>query len=327
MREKKDWKVLLQYAAGIFLLLVSVGLAWFLPGWYSAWKDDRFLDQAVLSKREEIEFLDMVSLDMAGRMKLLGESEQLLWSGEIGSGGEGDIIERISLLRSTAAQWKDAGILPREIFPSADTVEAFYHNAYVEDYFFPRILLDQGTLQVCVICMTDDLDGTGILAIIDMEKDILYYLSVRGYTVQEQMAQLLGYSGTEEMAERVIKDQLFHQQEDYASYDFASVCHSREAAVTGSPEELNFDVELKYDNFTGYANRRVTGGAYEETGISISLGKDQWIPFLNQLTGSPEWYVDWFLTPCSTAEWQRNLAEERYGLESINQDAYAEDAG
>lgn len=331
MRGRKNWKVMLQYAAGILLLMTSVGLAWFLPGWYSAWRDDQFLDQAVLSRREEIEFLDMQSLDMAGRMKLLGESEQVFWSGEMGNGSTGDIIERLSVLRNTVTEWKQAGILPQKVFISADTVEDFYNNAYVEDYCFPKILLDQGTLQVCVICMVDDLDGTSLLAIMDMEKDILYCLCIRGYEVQEQMAELLGYRNIEEMIKRVMNGDLLEQQEDYSSYDFAAACHAREAVITGSPEELNFDVELKFDNFTGYANRRITGGNYEEFGVSVSLGTDQWLSLVQQLMGSVDWYIDWYLNPCSTAEWQKNIAAAGYGLnelpENENYDAYMKDIG
>ena len=309
--KKKNWKVILQYGAGIFLLSLSVGLAWFLPGWYAGWQDERLLNQSSLSRREEIDFLDTASLDIAQRLKLLKETDWMAWSVEADDDNVEGAIGRLSFLREMTEQWKNAGLLPESIFTSADTVEGFYNNVFVENYLFIGIQMEQGTLPVCVMLLMDEEEDTRILAVMDAEKDILYYLSFCGSWVQEQMARLLGYGSLEDMMYCVLEGQRLQFQEDYSGYDFASVCHAREAVITGSPEELNFDVELKYDNFTGYANRRVIAG--QEFGMAVSLGNDLWTGVFQQFP-----YMDIYdAEMVGTYEWQRFITGETYGMEKL----------
>ena len=54
MRERDRWKTVLAYIVGIGVLVLSLILAWFLPGWYSQWQDERLMGQVTVSSRENI---------------------------------------------------------------------------------------------------------------------------------------------------------------------------------------------------------------------------------------------------------------------------------
>ena len=55
MTGNNRWKTLLAYTMGIVILAVSLIMAWFLPGWYSQWKDERLMGQVL----NRIRSLDM----------------------------------------------------------------------------------------------------------------------------------------------------------------------------------------------------------------------------------------------------------------------------
>ena len=77
---KKRWKIILEYIAGILVLSEVLIIAWCLPGWYGKWQDSEMMNQVTLSKREGISFLDMDSLDLAGRLKILCDTDMFQWN-------------------------------------------------------------------------------------------------------------------------------------------------------------------------------------------------------------------------------------------------------
>lgn len=79
MTEHDIWKTVLAYAAGITILAVCLILALFFPNWYGSWQDEQLIGKVTLESRENIEFLDGDSLDIAGRMKKLGEATSIEW--------------------------------------------------------------------------------------------------------------------------------------------------------------------------------------------------------------------------------------------------------
>ncbi len=328
MKEHKNGKVILQYAAGLLALGLSVALAWFLPGWYSGWRDQQYLSRATLSSREEIEFLDAASLEMAGRMELLGQARQIDWRWEdLPIWTEYDVMERLSFLQAEVKRWKEAGVVPESVFPSADTVEDYYGNTSVEDYYFLQVTVDGKTLPICLMLLHDALDDSSLLAITDAQKDILYYLSLRGYSMQEEMARLLGFGGLEDMVNIMAGGEETKLQEDYESYDFASVCHAQEAVITGRPGELNFQVELDYGSFQGYGGRMVVGGP-AGFGLAIFLGTDRWIELLQEAIEKLEYYPteSMYEMQYTTEGWQTQVASELFGMEMLSPEAFGMEA-
>lgn len=327
MKEHRRGKIILQYVAGILALGLSVASAWFLPSWYSGWRDQEYLAGATFSSREEIEFLDTAALDIAERMELLGQAEQLGWDlqGEK-EVTEFDVVDRLSFLQAEGRRWKEAGLLPQYVFSSVDSVEEFYNNISLEDYLFLQVTADGKTLPVCLILLDDAGDGTNVLAIVDAQKDILYFLSVTGYGVQEQMAWLLGFDSLEDMAYGVTKGKDVTPREEYESYDFASIAHAKEAVITGSPGELGFRAELEYGGTRGYGGRMVVDGN-RDAGLAIFLGTDRWIKLLQVLPMEQGSYgaEAYFEMEYTTRVWQEAVASELFGLEILSPEAYGID--
>lgn len=332
MERRRNRKVIFQYIMGVFLLSASVLLALFVPGWYSDWQDRLLLEKMVLSSREDIEFLDVASLDMEGRMKLLKESVVVEWSGEMESeydaAYEVAVFDRLEVFRGILEQWTDAGLLP-EIFDTTAPFDEFFSQNYIVDYEVTSVVLGpQTTLPVCVFALRNDEKEVGMLVIMDAEKDIVYYVALVGYVVQEYMAGLLGYESLEHMVWLVLEGKELGQQEDYSGYDFAKICKARSDVITGTPEELNFDVNLEFDSFTGYAQRRVLGvaGVPDEYGISIALGTDKWNSFISEALADKD-MSEWNEWTISTAVWQQRITMDLYGMEkmpeSFDEDSFA----
>lgn len=303
MNNRKKWETAVSYLAGFFVLAVSVILAWFVPGAYSDWQDQRLLKVSVLSSRNDIEFLDMEALEMEERMRLLKETERLSFT-EHGGIFEIEDWERRAVCQRELQRWMDCGLIPERAFPTGNYVEM--GGAYIS--------LTNSVLE-CNILIFGDETGEYTFVIMDGEKEILYYVAMWGTSIQEYMAETLGYENLEHMIWQVFQGELLQKQEDYSGYDFAQVCRAKAADIQGSPEELNFDVSLEYDTFTGYAHRRVinTEGVY---GLSVSLGTEKWEKILEEISGGSDFY-SW---EEGTARWQQHLVMEAYGVEQTPED-------
>lgn len=316
MDRRNRWSIILSYLAGIFLLAVSVLLAWFVPGAYSEWQDHRMLKVSVLSSRDDIEFLDMDTLEMETRMRMLKETKQMLYL-DYGNYnlGEAEISEKRNVCQKELQQWADCGLMPEEY------VDLLSEECWVEGVVV-NISLSETILPCKLLYFEDKLQERQMFVILDDETDIIYYVAIYGYVVQEYMAARLGYDSLEYMCWEVLEGRRKELQEDYSGYDFEAVCRAENARITGEKEELNFDVALEYETFTGYANRRVIGRE-GTNGLAISLGTEKWEEFLWQATGYDD-SQEWFLT---TKEWQRRLVMALYGVEieyaDVNEQSYA----
>lgn len=309
MDNRKKWETAAAYLAGIVLLAISVVLAWFVPGEYSEWQDQRLLNVSILSSRDDIEFLDMEALEMEERMRLLKETDRMVWlEPDEFELSEAELAERRVVCKEELQRWAEGGLLPEEC------LTLLFEEGYVEGANV-RVSLTDKILNCNVLFFQDDFQENQMMVLLDEERDIVYYVAMLGYQIQEYMAKRLGYESLEHILWQVLEGQPLEQQEDYTGYDFAQVCRAEAAEIQGSPGELNFDVALDYETFTGYACRRVL--CYDGTyGISIALGTEKWVDFLEQATGYDENFR-WALT---TEEWQNQMVMNYYGIEKVPED-------
>lgn len=277
MKEKR--KTIFKYVLGILSLAASVILAWFLPGWYSSWNDTRLMRQVTLSSRENIDFLDIDSLDIADRLNMLQNSENFgwdvgLWDGAYFFSGitEDTLFEKSKAL---IGDWCVSGLLPRQ-----------YHN-WVKD-LYPRfftssnLYLDQAILPVCMVNFVDERQNA-LFIVMDIEKDLIYYASATGPWIEEEMALSLGYASYADMSTRLSKgESLPGCQPDTSGYDFASVCGADTASISSSPDCLELSVVLSFDTFHGSAFRKVicNGSAF---GLAIMYGTERWSDFVTEI--------------------------------------------
>lgn len=279
MAEKKRWKIVLEYGLGILLLAAALAFSLLGPEQYFDWQDRQMMGKATLSGREEIEFLDTESLDIAGRLKLLKEAETYLpfslpWSEGPLLVSEADLNRCRYLLR----EWCDFGLIPEEPL-SWMTEETFqisgsytlysetgHWTLTVQFWFFSY---EEGTLTV----------------VADAETDILYYVGVTGSGIENRMAEELGYDSFEAMQERLLSgERPLENEMDYTAYDFASACGANYAVVTGEPGSPEMEVSLEFETFTGLAARRVICGD-QGLGVAVMYGTDLWTDFVSEILG------------------------------------------
>lgn len=319
-KRKASWHI----AVGILLLGISVLLAWFIPGWYADWQDRLLMGKGVFSKREDLSFLDEDTLKMGECMKLLGETKQMKWIGyDVPAYDDYELVgeeekDYYRICRQEIQRWVACGVLPEE---AAELVAEEDCSGKEIESMGVRVSLSQQKLNLRVMVISAsseewyesgniyDLEKL-MIVFIDEETELLYHVILSGLPIEEHMAEMLGYANRDEMIWRVAEGETLMQKEDYSSYDFASLCRAKEAKISGMPEELNFDVELEYDTFTGYAQRRVI--AYDNGfGIAVSLGTDLWPDLMRQIVEEDDEYR-W---ECTTEEWEQSILWEIYGME------------
>lgn len=331
MEQKHKKKRLLSAATGLLFLAVSVGIAWFFPEWYVAWQDQRLLGTAVLSSREDISFLDWEALEMEECMKLLGETSQMKLIGyEISSYEEYDGIENYDsaenydlleeekdqyyrIARKELENWIENGLIPEEY------QDLFAEESYKEAQGI-KIALSQKNLELKLLILGENMEYDSdviwehpsysekiMVLLLDAEKEMLYRAMIVGTAAEETMAQTLGYESRADMIEKLLAEENSKPQEKELTCDFAAVCRAKSARITKNPGELDFDVALEYDNFTGYAQQRIINidGSF---GLSVSLGTDLWPELMTQIFGEDyEWEY-------STGSWQEYLLLEVAGV-------------
>lgn len=304
MKNRKTWETVVSYLCGIILLSVSIVLAWFVPGAYSDWQDQRLLKVSVLSSRDDIEFLDMKALEMEEQMRILKETKQMLLLGqEVEELGEPELYDCAFAFREELKRWNECGL-----------IDSGYQDCFLLDSYSHMeavgisISLDRTILKCNMLVFSDDQTSDKVMfAIMDREKDILYYVGILGYHIQNYMAELLGYESLEHMTWQVLEGEMLEHQEDYSSYNFKELCYANAAKITGEPEDVWMDAELDYDTFTGYAGRRLVSfsGNY---GLSVFLGSEQWNEVLMSIFMEYDWVIP-------TWEWQKRMVFAYYGVE------------
>lgn len=312
MKKQDSWKSVLAYAAGGAGLLLSLLLAFFFPSWYGSWRDAQLLGKVTLESRENIEFLDGDSLDIAGRMEKLGSASMLAWSYSYDydtyyRNYDYDITEGITLsqrkniqrCKNAVDQWENAGLLPEGC---SEWIDTQYHLLL---YLEPVLYINDSALPLCFFAFANEnIEDTAaqtqsmseeeeteaadepnidlMLVLMDAEKDLIYYASVTGCTAQSSMIQELGYGSREELQNALERGNRIRKMPDISAYDFAGVCSAESASITAEAGQLELLVSLQYDNFEAYAGRSLlcNEGGYGE---AVFFGTPKWPSLVNEL--------------------------------------------
>lgn len=286
MTENGRWKIILKYTLGLVALAVAVTLAIFLPEWYSGWQDDRQMDQATFVSRESIRFLDMDSLDIVGRLKILQEAEaeqvECYWAStdfysysrnEIVT--EEDIVERCSDL---VRLWIDRGIFPNECESWVDP-----DGGALINMLMPYVIYVGRTVLPVYVLQWLSPDETDCMTVVmDAELDMIYYASVSGTDIMENMAEGMGYASLDDMQKRLMAGEPMNQLADpnVAITGFADVCGAESAEVEGYNDNwLELNIALAFDNFEGHAFRRIVK-TNSGLGYALMYGNDSWNNFV-----------------------------------------------
>lgn len=272
MPESKIWKTVLKYVIGVVGLVTALVAAWFAPGWYNEWQDRQLWNQVTLDSRENIQFLDTESLDIAGRIRALGESVNFGWGISYYMEGydssENEIMEKT---KGKLETWTECGLIP-DIYPAIFKEPDFGEKFYIE--------LDEGILPVYYLRFLGINDYSVLTVVMDSEKDFLYYVSVSGDAElnQNYMGECLGYDTWIDALTALWNGE--EAKESRKTYNFAEVCGAKDAEVS-SASDLDCDVVLKFENFNGYAGRRfvVTDAG---CGIATMYGTERWTMFVRE---------------------------------------------
>lgn len=306
--EKRRRKIILEYLAGILALAAAITLAWFVPGWYAGWQDSRSMEQAVVSSREKLRFLDSEALDIASRLKLLEDAENLELDFAslvylVYQEQEFELDGMISKCKKQLERFEECGLIPTGVSDCA-TMEnlmmvPFEFNVYMRDsgnttFRLPvtGLLFEYDYEQELPSYDSVVLDAQSlyVTVLMDVEKELLYYVSFigDGDLVSDYLAKCCGYDSREEV-EYYVKKGAFSIQDDYSRYDFAGVCGAEYASVSGSPWDLNLDVILHYETFDGHAYRRLVVDHFvkdwETYGFAILFGNEWWNECVMMLCG------------------------------------------
>lgn len=333
MTGKGTWKIILKYTLGIVVLAVTVALAIFLPEWYSSWQDDRQINQVSLASRDSIQFLDVDSLDIAGRLQLMEEAwtpdaefywdETGFWGWDSQNNVEAAVEELIHRCSEQIQLWVDQDVLPRECESWApfDSVESAEQSLKVSDSYI--IYVDQNVFPVYVLGWSfPDYKG-GMTIVIDAELSMIYYASFYGSFAMEYISGILGYDSLSDMEEKLmLGEELIVPSSDPAAANagYASICGAESAEIYAkdSSNWLELDITLDFGKFEGHAARRMirTDQGY---GLAVMYGTDFWPQFVNEVElayGSEEYEVTGVYWPeYFTKPWNW---EEAYGADTGN---------
>lgn len=301
MAKRGGWKTVLKYAAGILALSVSVAAAWFLPGLYAGWQDRQTEGRVVLSRRENIQFLDTASLDIAGRLQMLQETKDFFWDWGIALGMERSPEEMINRCYDVMEDWCAAGL-----FPEGALAGIVSENLYLSD--IATVHLADTTLPVYCFRFFD-VDGYAVTLVTDMDVGMIYYASVSGPSMLDAIAADLGYDSFAAMGEYGLKlmeeagidsknfsdDYLYEDASDFflymaetvrpaagSDYDFAAVCGAQGMKTERKTANLELDAELSFETFTGHAYRCLVTTDYNMDPNKVGIG-------FAVMYGTPRW--------------------------------------
>lgn len=305
------WRTVLAYAIGIIILAVCLVLVLFLPNWYGSWQDKQLTGKVILERRENIEFLDGDSLDIAGRMKKLNEAASIEWNFNYGADSSPYIEDwnyansklesNMRRCKELIKEWWEAGLLPQDCsqWIAEDGHLLFYSEPvlYIKDSVLPvcffilfnEQITDEGAeladsdaavMETTPAVVEDNLEQLMIL--MDAEKDLIYYVSLTGSAMQDKMIQELGYTSEHSLIEDIQNGTRKLKRLDTTGYDFAAVCGADKATITTETGQLELLVSLRYDNYDVYAGRSLV---CNETGYgqAILFGTPRWPSLIRQL--------------------------------------------
>ena len=321
MRRNKRWKTILEYEIGILLLIAAVLAAWFLPDLYTQLRDLEQFQHPVLSKRDAIQFLDMDSLDIAGRIKLLKEVSVFDdWSYEPSN----DLLMKTYLKKAQRLleKWVEYEVLPeetetliKELGEEAELEAVELSNGQTESAMY-RLIVGQSVFHICCIWVADPDETESLFLLMDADKDLLYYVAVFGQPFWDEMAQRVGPDSYDTYSD--LMDAYYAGKFDMNSYfgadkwqnlakvASASSCKQKQEEEDKEAEEKYTDPRsyrefvLQYDNFEGCAEIAMLYNYRFGYGMDVSLGTNAWRRLIMDSTGEDNAepsFIGWFDDP------------------------------
>lgn len=279
----------IKYIGGVLLLVLAAAAALWFPQWYCDWKDQQLFSQVQLESRENIKFLDTKTLDIAGRIQLLSEAQQMGWfeSATEAFGAEQEVEVFLERCRKTLEKWEAAGLVPEDCTSwiqdeTGEILADFYVSA------------DNTAYEVYIMRFGTE-TGELLTFAIDAELELIYYLSL--VEPDQQEAIVKEFYETIEQLENGYEVQA--HPESYEHLDFAAVCGAQEAFVKDTAYYPELTITLQYDTFTAEAYRTIVendrGCAY-----AYSFGTESWGESIEEMI---------------------RITQERWGLDQYNWEA------
>lgn len=292
-RTNRKWKSRIKYLAGILSLTATVVLALILPELYSGWQDGKMLDQVSLSTREEIHFLDTDALDISARLQMLAETQSFGYTSGafLSYAYSGDRIpEQEKLLekcRSSLEKWTSYHLLPEgleEMTRAEDNIMTAYY--YVQ--------IDAGVIPVAVMCFQDN---PFFQVIMDVDNGFLYYVGCAGDYSAEYIFECMGLNDEEDLDKALTEGRFsFNQIRDPSRYLFTELTGADSQNIRASDfAGIYLDVELRYEDYSGMAYRRLFEHYAASPGIAVMFGTMDWSTLAMEVTELAYGTSDWLL--------------------------------
>lgn len=270
------WYIWLKYLAGVLLLVFTVLLALFLPGWYSEWRDAQTMEEVVLTAQERIKFLDTDALDVSARLKMLSESKDFGFveglGNDYGWSDESALEQTLEKYRKSLKKWGRYHLLPESAWKAVSRNNLLFTASwYVET--------EAGLIPVRVLSFLEP----NLIAIMDQDNGFLYYVGITSDLMYEYVVWCLGEDSIEEKDPMVQIEKMLESDEyslstmrDSSACDFAEACKASSQKATAKDNmEMYLGVELPFEDFTAMAYREMYwhNGFW---GMAVMFGSEQW---------------------------------------------------
>lgn len=284
----RNWKTMLEYEIGVLLLIAVILFALFFPDWYNEWQKESSVGKVELSSREEIQFVDVASLDVAGRLKLLKDAEYLSYATLPYSPVKfQDTFQRC---KKCLTAWEDCSVLP-------EGCTELLEEKYINEVLVLRLyvvkgaevdILDENTLDVVLIQCIDH-EGLNTLTVLaDCTADMLYYVSACGENFGDGIAERLGpgkYASLEELYESYGKSGGTLELSIQRPGDFAAACGAKSAELSPYAEGFSRNIQLSFENFESMARIELVENGAVGGGMAVMFGTDYWVKLMSILAG------------------------------------------
>lgn len=270
------WNIWLKYLAGVLLLVFTVLLALFLPGWYSEWRDAQTMEEVVLTAQERIKFLDTDALDVSARLKMLSESKDFGFveglGNDYGWSDESALEQTLEKCRKSLKKWGRYHLLPESAWKAVSRNNLLFTASwYVET--------EAGLIPVRVLSFLEP----NLIVIMDQDNGFLYYVGITSDLMYEYVVWCLGEDSIEEKDPMVQIEKMLESDEyslstmrDSSACDFAEACKASSQKATAKDNmEMYLGVELPFEDFTAMAYREMYwhNGFW---GMAVMFGSEQW---------------------------------------------------
>lgn len=313
MKKKQELRRICAYAAGVAVLAAAVAAAWFMPEWFGLWQDEKLLNEVTLETRDNIDFLDVDSLDRTGRLQALERTQYLGW--ETGGYIAGFTEEQKERCTGAVQQWIRCGLLPEEC---ADWVSTEY--PFVIDSV--TLYLDDGVFQADLFMFyqsseeDDSFWKSDLTVLIDRETGMIYYAAFSGDAFLEYLAGACGFDSWEELekyGEKMDYQVYWEELEDITPLDFAAPCGGESAQVeriaSYAPEEIQdyrgaLRATIQFETFEGHAYRREVSTS-TGPGLAVMYGpEEKWMQTIQEILGNYGFMIDF-----GTSEYAESKSE------------------